>query len=280
MKEPALECRITSDAFTLLLNFTGEICTWPKVHMISNRIRLERAIERGRRINRSAIRALSSAQQNNNGSLPTTPAIGAGPVATPGGYLPSDTDAEDYMGGGRKSKRIGGDGKEMDPTQENKYVPSLASTASAEENEGENQRFGNNDLKIFTDRNQDSISKKSRSRRTSSSQSQVGSNSNGVAARLWKAATMSPTRRENRKGSNSHWRIASNAQDQDDDEGLRRSTEDEDRGDGRVGEDGGDLDDLETEKLTWSRGSMSAGAGLNIWEKDKAFDEDSDSEGE
>lgn len=273
-------------------SLAGEIVTWPKVHMISNRMRLERAIERGRRTNRSSIRARSTVIQGSGavdgGSLPTTPGLGP-TTTTPGGYMPSDTDAEDYMTAQARSRR-GGPGisnPNISSTnlksvnrEFNDEKDSLPSTLSIDEKRLKKNLDSINEKDLEDGNGGGSEDQFSTSRRSSSgkhsrnashggksSKSRSNSQGAGVAARLWAAATMSPTRKEyrsnRRRGSNSRGEEDRSAVDQEDGD-----TDENQKLDGGSGE-----------KLTWSRGSMSAGAGLNIWERERELDDDSDSSG-
>ncbi|KAK0522022.1 hypothetical protein OC842_006594, partial [Tilletia horrida] len=74
----------------------SQIVTFPKLHMIENRVRLENAVEAGRRACRRAARAR---QLQDGGSTPVTPSEGvARPVLnTLPSYLGSDTDHDDFF---------------------------------------------------------------------------------------------------------------------------------------------------------------------------------------
>ncbi|PWZ01066.1 patatin-domain-containing protein, partial [Testicularia cyperi] len=79
----------------------GASVTFPKIHMIENRVRLEKAIEQGRKTCRRAARAAANANNitnAGNGNKGTTAALSA----TAGGLAdglsaPTDTDADDFF---------------------------------------------------------------------------------------------------------------------------------------------------------------------------------------
>ena len=96
----------------------GKIVTFPKLHMIENRVRLERAVERGRKACRAAMRAREKGIAAASGNaLPSFAGTGYGSAAgTPGstvtsamptGQMTSDAERDDFFGNGV------GNGKDM-----------------------------------------------------------------------------------------------------------------------------------------------------------------------
>ncbi|PWN47704.1 patatin-domain-containing protein [Violaceomyces palustris] len=131
----------------------GQSVTFPKIHMIENRVRLEKAVERGRKLCRQAIRARAKAQSRTSwGTSRPDSASGAEDLGTSSRFsreeaesmrnsngpltaasLPSDTDLDDFFSSKKAfdRMRVGVDTPDLDETRGFPFgVEGLPSTGS------------------------------------------------------------------------------------------------------------------------------------------------------
>lgn len=89
--------------------FVGQSVTFPKLHMIENRVRLERALDQCRKVNRKALKEAQKAELG--ASVPSGTGSGEGGVLTGGFLTQSDTDGtgDDFFSAKNQKEGENGD---------------------------------------------------------------------------------------------------------------------------------------------------------------------------